>query len=95
MKNLTIPKIVERKIMSHNLPNGGYQYTLTIPKEYADSLRESGIDSLIVSFNSGLCCFPKAHKDTEKAIMKFLKVHKAFAKLFATPTETESRRVKQ
>jgi len=85
---MTIPKIFERKITVRRLPGGYKQYIMTLPKEYAEALKEKGINSLIVVFNYGLGCFPKTDKDTENAVMMFLKEHPEFEKMFVVQKES-------
>jgi len=51
MKEMTIPKIVEHKIIKLQKRDGSVQYTLTLPKEFAEALQKEGIDSLYIIFN--------------------------------------------
>lgn len=77
-----IPKIVKRKILISRKPSGLIQYTITIPKEYAEKLTNQGKDSLIVVFNHGLLALPVENELTESAIMAFLKTHTELGNLF-------------
>jgi hypothetical protein len=87
MKEMSIPKIVEHKIIQMRKRDGSTQYTLTLPKEFAESLRKEGIDSLYIIFNKGLGAFPKMPGFTEKALTTFMQEHSELQKLFTKATE--------
>lgn len=70
--------------------DGTTQYTLTLPKEFAESLTKEGIDSLFLVFDRGLGAFPKIPGFTEKALTTFLQEHQALQKLFTKTNEGES-----
>jgi hypothetical protein len=55
--------------------DGSTQYTLTLPKEYAEGLRKEGIDTLFIVFNRSLGAFPKIPGSTEKALTTFMQEH--------------------
>ncbi|MCW4009949.1 MAG: hypothetical protein NWF05_04945 [Candidatus Bathyarchaeota archaeon] len=82
-----IPKIVEHKIITMRKRDGSTQYTLTLPKEFAETLRKEGIDSLYIVFDRGLGAFPKIPGFTEKALTKFMQEHEEIQKLFINTTE--------
>ena len=86
---MTIPKIVEHKIIQMRKRDGTTQYTLTLPKEYAQSLRKEGIDTLYLIFDKGLGAFPKIPGFTEKALTTFMQEHQALQKLFTKTTQTD------
>jgi hypothetical protein len=86
---MSIPKIVEHKIIKLRKPDGSTQYTLTLPKEYAEALRKEGIDSLFIVFNRGLGAFPKIPGFTEKALTTFMQEHSELQKLFVGTTESQ------
>jgi hypothetical protein len=86
---MTIPKIVEHKIITLRKRDGSTQYTLTLPKEYAESLRKEGIDSLYLIFDRGLGAFPKMPGFTEKALTTFMQEHQALQKLFTKTAEAD------
>ena len=86
---MTIPKIVEHKIIQMRKRDGTTQYTLTLPKEYAESLRKEGIDTLYLIFDKGLGAFPKIPGFTEKALPTFMQDHQALQKLFTKTTLTD------
>ena len=79
---MSIPKIVEHKIITLRKRDGSTQYTLTLPKEYAEGLRKEGIDTLFIIFNRGLGAFPKIPGFTEKALTTFMQEHSALQQLF-------------
>jgi hypothetical protein len=79
---MSIPKIVEHKIITLRKRDGSTQYTLTLPKEYAEGLRKEGIDTLFIIFNRGLGAFPKIPGFTEKALTTFMQEHSALQELF-------------
>ena len=87
---MSIPKIVEHKIIKLRKPNGSLQYTLTLPKEYAEALRKEGVDSLFIVYNRGLGAFPKIPGFTEKALVTFMQNHSELQKLFTETTESET-----
>jgi hypothetical protein len=87
---MSIPKIVEHKIITMKKRNGSTQYTLTLPKEYAEPLTKEGVDSLYIVFDRGLGAFPKIPGFTEKALTTFMQEHQALQKLFTKPTEAKS-----
>ncbi len=86
---MSIPKIVEHKIIQMRKRDGTTQYTLTLPKEFAESLTKEGIDSLYLVFDRGLGAFPKIPGFTEKALTTFMQEHQALQKLFTKTTETD------
>jgi len=88
--NMSVPKIVEHKIVEMRKPDGSRQYIITLPKEYAENLKRKGINSLFLIFNYGLGAFPKHPKLTEKALLTFLKKHPELAQLFAETKESET-----
>jgi hypothetical protein len=90
MNQMSIPKIVEHKIITMRKRDGSTQYTLTLPKEYAESLTKEGIESLYLVFDRGLGAFPKIPGFTEKALTTFLQEHQALQKLFTKTTERDS-----
>lgn len=83
MSNVTIPKIVERKILVIKKKSGAKQYLMTLPKEYALKLEKKGVKSLFVVFNGGLGAFPKIPGFTEKALLTFLRHHPDLTRLYA------------
>jgi len=83
---MSIPKIVEHRIIKLRKRNGSTQYTLTLPKEYAEALGKEGIDSLFIIFNRGLGAFPKIPGFTEEALTTFMQEHSELQKLFARTT---------
>ena len=87
---MRIPKIVEHKIIQMRKRDGTTQYTLTLPKEFAESLTKEGIDSLFLVFDWGLGAFPKILGFTEKALTIFMQEHQALQKLFTKTTEADS-----
>jgi len=89
MNTMTIPKIVEHKIITLRKRDGSTQYTLTLPKEYAEALRKEGVDSLFIVYDRGLGAFPKVPGFTEKALTTFMQEHPALQKLFLRTTENE------
>ncbi len=80
---MSIPKIVEHKIIKLRKPDGSTQYLLTLPKEYAASLAKEGVDSLFIVFNRGLGAFPKIPGFTEKALTTFMQEHSELRRLFS------------
>ena len=70
--------------------DGSTQYTLTLPKEFAEALRKEGIKSLYIVFDRGLGAFPKIPGFTEKALTTFMQEHSALEKLFTKISETDS-----
>ena len=87
MKEMSIPKIVEHKIIKLQKRDGSVQYTLTLPKEFAEALQKEGIESLYIIFNRGLGAFPKIPGFTEKALTTFMQEHSELQKLFTKTTE--------
>jgi hypothetical protein len=87
---MSIPKIVEHKIIQMRKRDGTTQYTLTLPKEFAEALTKEGIDSLYLIFDRGLGAFPKIPGFTEKALTTFMQEHQALQKLFTKTTEEDS-----
>lgn len=87
---MSIPKIVEHKIIQMRKRDGTTQYTLTLPKEFAEALTKEGIDSLYLVFDRGLGAFPKIPGFTEKALTTFMQEHQALQKLFTKTTEEDS-----
>jgi hypothetical protein len=87
MKEMSIPKIVEHKIIKLQKRDGSTQYTLTLPKEFAEALQKEGVDSLYIIFNRGLGAFPKIPGFTEKALTTFMQEHSELQKLFTKTTE--------
>ena len=85
---MNIPKIVEHKIITLRKRDGSTQYTLTLPKEYAEALKKEGIDSLFIIFNRGLGAFPKIPGFTEKALTTFMQEHSALQQLFIGTNES-------
>ncbi len=79
---MSIPKIVEHKIITMRKRDGSTQYTLTLPKEYAETLTKEGINTLYIVFNKGLGAFPKIPGFTEKALTTFMQEHPELQKLF-------------
>ena len=88
---MSIPKIVEHKIIQMRKRDGTIQYTLTLPKEFAESLTKEGIDSLYIVFDRGLGAFPKIPGFTEKALTTFMQEHSELQKLFTKTTENNGR----
>jgi len=84
---MSIPKIVEHKIIKLQKRDGSTQYTLTLPKEFAEALQKEGVDSLYIIFNRGLGAFPKIPGFTEKALTTFMQEHSELQKLFTKTTE--------
>ena len=84
---MSIPKIVEHKIITMRKRDGSTQYTLTLPKEFAEALRKEGIDTLYIVFNRGIGAFPKIPGFTEKALTTFMQEHAELQKLFMRTTE--------
>jgi hypothetical protein len=80
---MSIPKIVERKIVEMRKPDGSTQYIITLPKEYGETLKAEGIDSLFIVFNYGLGAFPKHAHLTEQALLTFLQKHPELQRLFS------------
>jgi len=85
---MSIPKIVEHKIITMRKRDGSTQYTLTLPKEYAEALRKEGIDSLYIVFDRGLGAFPKIPGFTEKALTIFMQEHTELQKLFTKAADS-------
>jgi hypothetical protein len=81
-----IPKIVEHKIITMRKRDGSTQYTLTLPKEFAEALRKEGINSLYIVFNRGLAAFPKIPGFTEKALTTFMQKDAELQRLFVKTT---------
>ena len=79
---MSIPKIVEHKIIKLRKRDGSIQYTLTLPKEFADPLIKKGVVSLYIVYNKGLGAFPKIPGFTEKALTTFMQEHTELQKLF-------------
>lgn len=84
---MSIPKIVEHKIITMRKRDGSTQYTLTLPKEFAEALRKEGIDSLYIVFDRELGAFPKIPGFTEKALTTFMQEHSELQKLFTKTAE--------
>lgn len=84
---MTIPMIVERAIIVATKPSGLKQYTITLPKEYAERLELEGIRKLLIVYNRGLAAFPDMGPDTEAAVLEFLKAHPDLMKTFAALEE--------
>jgi len=84
---MDIPKIVEHKIIKRHKRDGSTQYTLTLPKEFAENLQKEGIDSLYIIYNKGLGAFPKIPGFTEKALTTFMQEHPELQKLFIKTTD--------
>ncbi|MGB9779111.1 MAG: hypothetical protein ACPLW8_06855 [Candidatus Bathyarchaeales archaeon] len=82
---MSAPKIVEHKIVGMRKPNGSTQYIITLPKEYAETLKKKGIDSLFLIFNYSLCAFPKHGQLNEQVLITFLQKDSELQELF---TET-------
>lgn len=80
-----IPRIVERRIQKSRKPGGLLQYTITLPKEYAEGLIARGVDSLLIVFDHGLGAFPAKDEATEEALITFLQTHPEFTHLFTSP----------
>jgi hypothetical protein len=80
---MSIPKIVERKIVVLEKPGGTKQYVITLPREYGASLEADGVRSLFIVFNRGLGAFPKIEGFTEEALMTFLSKHSELTRLFS------------
>jgi hypothetical protein len=80
---MSIPKIVEHKIVEMHKPDGSTQYIITLPKQYAQTLKAKGVDSLFIIFNYGLGAFPKHNQLTEKALLTFLQKHPELQRLFS------------
>ncbi len=70
--------------------DGSTQYTLTLPKEYAEPLTKGGVDSLYIVFDRGLGAFPKIPGFTEKALTIFMQEHPALQELFTKTIEANS-----
>jgi hypothetical protein len=87
---MSIPKIVEHKIITMRKRDGSTQYTLTLPKEFAEELIKEGIKSLYIIFDRGLGAFPKIPGFTEKALTTFMQEHSELQKLFTKTSETDS-----
>jgi hypothetical protein len=83
---MSISKIVEHKIIKLRKRDGSIQYTLTLPKEFAEPLAKEGIDSLYIVYNRGLGAFPKIPGFTEKALTTFMQEHTELEKLFTKTT---------
>ena len=77
-----LPKIVERKIMKASKPSGLKQYLITLPKDYAQSIIDEGIHSLIIIYDYGLVAFPNHGKRTEIGLLEFLKAHPNLMQFF-------------
>jgi hypothetical protein len=84
---MSIPKIVERKIVEMKKPDGSSQYIITLPKEYGANLKNKGVNSLLIIFNYGLGAFPKQPELTEKALLTFMQKHPELHKLFTEATK--------
>ena len=84
---MSIPKIVEHKIIKLQKRDGSTQYTLTLPKEFAEALQKEGVDSLYIIYDRGLGAFPKIPGFTEKALTTFMQEHSELQKLFNKTTE--------
>lgn len=90
---MAIPKIVEHRIVEMRKPDGTTQYIITLPKEYAQTLKAKGIDSLFLVFNYGLGAFPKHGKLTEQALLTFLQKHPELARLFGETSKEVNNHV--
>jgi hypothetical protein len=88
---MSIPKIVEHKIIKLRKPDGSTQYLLTVPKEYAETLAKEGVDSLFIVFNRGLGAFPKIPGFTEKALTVFMQAHPELQRLFGECDEQSEK----
>jgi len=86
---MSIPKIVEHKIVKMHKPDGSTQYIITLPKEYGENLERKGINSLFLVFNYGLGAFPKHEKLTEKALLTFMQKHPELTRLFSKTKQKE------
>jgi hypothetical protein len=80
---MSIPKIVEHKIIKLRKRDGSIQYTLTLPKEFAEPITKEGVDSLYIIYNKGLGAFPKIPGFTEKALTIFMQEHKELQDLLS------------
>lgn len=87
MNEMSIPKIVEHKIIKLQKRDGSTQYTLTLPKEFAEALQKEGVDSLYIIYDRGLGAFPKIPGFTEKALTTFMQEHCELQKLFTKTAE--------
>jgi ATP:corrinoid adenosyltransferase len=76
---VNLPKIEIRKI-TETKPDGYAQYTLTLPKDFAKSLKAKGITSLYIIYDEILMAFPFGLV-TEQEILTFLKAHPEIEKL--------------
>jgi hypothetical protein len=84
---MSIPKIVEHKIVEMKKPDGSSQFIMTLPKEYGRNLKAKGVNSLFIIFDYGLGAFPK-HKDlTERSLLIFMQQHSDLQKLFCRGDE--------
>jgi hypothetical protein len=78
-----LPRIVERRIIQITKPEGVKQYLLTLPKDFASTLVDKNVRSLIVAFDYGLVAFPNEGKRSEAGLLEFLKAHSKLKRFFA------------
>lgn len=79
---MQIPKVEERSIISAS-KKGYMQYSLTLPKKFADSLKAKGITSLFVVYNGVLIAFPENVVSAEEKLIALLKLYNELEKLIA------------
>jgi len=77
---MRIPIIEKRKVIAIKRRDGRLRYLLTLPKEYAASLRAEGVETVYVICNRALVALP-ANTATEEDLIAFLKVHPELEKL--------------
>jgi hypothetical protein len=87
-----LPRIVERKIIQITKPEGLKQYLLTLPKDYATSLVDRNIRSLIVVFDYGLAAFPSEGERSEEGLLEFLLAHPRLEQFFVKSVKKTSSR---
>lgn len=76
--------------MRRRKPSGLIQYTITLPKEYAEKLEAEGISKLLVVYNHGLGAFPSQGAKSEAGILAFLNAHPDLKRMIVAEKEVAS-----